>query len=415
MIQKTKFQKYLGLAILAWGGTFIYQVPLLRYVLYEPLREALALTHAQFGDLQAWYGYLATATYLPGGWLADRFSTRKLLTFSFVTTAGLGFYFATFPGYLELVIIHALWGITTTLTFWAAMIRACKDMAGSDEQGKFFGLLEGGRGLASILGTAAALWLFNIIADQSLGVKAAIWVKAGGCLLAAVLTWVFFKDPVELKPGPSLFTDILAIMKSPLVWALSLIIFCCYTAFTVGSYMNPYLTNVSGFSVATAGVLATTWLYVGQLAAAPVSGFLADKIGRPKTVSICFALLVVIYVIIIIIPGDPAMATYTAITFICFYLSIYAIRGIYFAIIEDMRIPSAIAGGAVGLASLIGFTPDFITFKIAGPILDKFPGAVGFKYIFTGGAIVAVVGLAVSLAVLVYINRMPALPPRETD
>jgi predicted MFS family arabinose efflux permease len=331
----SKGKKYLSLAILAWGGTFIYQVPMLRYILYEPLREALNLNHTDFGNLQAWYGYLATATYFPGGWLADRISPRKLLTFSFLSTAILGFWFSTFPSYSSLVVIHALWGITTTLTFWAAMLRACKDLASTDEQGRFFGLLEGGCGLTNLIGTTAALLLFNSIADQAMGVKAAIYVKAGGCLLAAILTWVSFKDPKELIPGPSLMADIVATLKSPLVWALSMIVFCCYTAFTIGSYMNPYLTQINGLSATAAGFLSTAWLYAGQFAAAPVSGFMADKIGRPKFLTFCFTLLVLIYLVTIIIPGNPAMTVFTAITFICFYLSIYAIRGIYFAVIED--------------------------------------------------------------------------------
>ncbi|MDR0355564.1 MAG: MFS transporter [Deltaproteobacteria bacterium] len=406
----TKAQKYLGLAILAWGGTFIYQVPMLRYVLYEPLREALNLNHTEFGNLQAWYGYLATATYFPGGWLADRISPRKLLTFSFLATAILGFWFSSFPSYGALIFIHAMWGVTTTLTFWAAMLRACKDMAASDEQGRFFGLLEGGRGLTNLIGTTIALFFFNAIADNSLGVQAAIWVKAGGCALAAVLTWAFFKDPVELAPTESVFKDIVATLKSPLVWALSLIVFCCYTAFTVGSYMNPYLTGISGISATTAGFLTTAWLYAGQFAAAPVSGFMSDKYGRPKFLTLCFVLLVAIYVVIIVTPGVKGAAVFTIVTFICFYLAIYAIRGIYFSVMEDMKIPSVIAGSAVGMASVIGFTPDFITFKVAGPILDKYPGATGYKYLFAGGAVVAFIGLLVCIVVLVHINNIKRQP-----
>jgi predicted MFS family arabinose efflux permease len=402
----SKGRKYLGLAILAWGGTFIYQVPMLRYVLYEPLREALALNHTDFGNLQAWYGYMATATYFPGGWLADRISPRKLLTFSFLSTAILGFWFSTFPDYGSLVVIHALWGVTTTLTFWAAMLRACKDMAGSDEQGRFFGLLEGGRGLTNLVGTAVALLFFNAIADQHLGVQAAIWVKAGGCLLAAVLSWVFFTDPMELRPGPSLWADIALTLRSPLVWALALIVFCCYTAFTVGSYLNPYLTGLSGVSPTTAGFLTTAWLYAGQFAAAPVAGFASDKFGRPRFLAMCFALLVAIYAIMLALPGTGGAAVITVIVFICFYLSIYAIRAIYFAVIEDMRVPTAIAGSAMGLASVIGFTPDFITFKVAGPLLDHHQGVVGFRYLFAGGGAVALLGLAVSLAVLFHETKV---------
>jgi MFS family permease len=57
------------------------------------------------------------------------------------------------------------------------------------------------------------------------------------------------------------------------------------------------------------------------------------------------------------------------------------------------------------MASVIGFTPEFVTFKIAGPLLDKYPGAQGYKYLFTAGVIVAAVGLAVCLVVLAAVNR----------
>jgi predicted MFS family arabinose efflux permease len=404
----SKSRSYLGLAILAWGSTFIYQVPMMRYILYEPLRETLGLDHTRFGDLQAWYGYLATATYFPGGWLADRISPRRLLTFSFLSTAILSLWFSTFPGYGTLVLIHALWGVTTTLTFWAAMLRACKDMAASDEQGRFFGLLEGGGGLTNLIGATAALLVFNAMTDQALGVRGAIWVKTFGCALAAVLTWVVFKDPVELKPGPSLLGDIVATLKSPLVWAMSAIVFCGYTAFTVGSYMNPYLTSVSMVAPATAGFLTMAWLYVGQLAAGFAAGAISDKLGRPRFLTFGFGLLTLIFVVVVLLPGDPAAATLTVAVFICFYLSIYAIKSIYFAIVEDLQVPSAIAGSAMGLASVVGFTPDFITFKVAGPLLDKYPGARGFKYLFAGGTVVALIGLGVCVAVLVHLNRVRA-------
>ena len=405
MEQGHKLRKYAGLFILAWGGSFIFQAPMLRYVLYEPLREALQLSNAQFGDLQAWYGYSSTLLFLPGGWLADRVSPRKLLTFSFVIGGLTAFYFAAFPGYLELAVIHAAWGGIISLTFWAAMIRACKDMAASSEQGRFFGLMEGGRGLVNLFGTIASLLCFGLLTDQLLGLKAAIWVKGAGCFIAAALTWLYFEDPVELAPGASLFADILATLRLPLVWAMALIIFCAFSAFTIGSYMNPYLTNVSGFSATAAGILSTVWLYAGQLAASPVSGIVADRIGRLKAICIYFVLLSILWAIIIFTPGTEAAAVFAATTFILFYLVINAIRAIYFAIIEDLHIPAQVAGGAVGLASLIGFTPEIFTFKIAGPLLDKYPGAVGYKYLFSCGAVTALIGLALCLGVLAYLKK----------
>lgn len=40
MAEPTQMQKYMGLFILAWGASFLRQVPMLRYVLYDPMIQA---------------------------------------------------------------------------------------------------------------------------------------------------------------------------------------------------------------------------------------------------------------------------------------------------------------------------------------------------------------------------------------
>ncbi len=48
-----------------------------------------------------------------------------------------------------MMVIFALCGVTTTLTFWAALLKITRDFGKNDGQGKAFGGLEGGRGLAA--------------------------------------------------------------------------------------------------------------------------------------------------------------------------------------------------------------------------------------------------------------------------
>ena len=86
--------RYLRLCILAWGGGFIYLLPYIRYTFYDPLQQALGLDHTMFGVSMSAYGICALLTYWPGGWLADRISARKLLSFSYLATGLLGFYFS---------------------------------------------------------------------------------------------------------------------------------------------------------------------------------------------------------------------------------------------------------------------------------------------------------------------------------
>jgi MFS family permease len=77
------------IAVLCVGGGVIYGLPFLRQQFYLPLLQALRVNNTQLGVMSGVYGFAAMLSYFPGGWLADRISAKKLLTFSFIAT-GLG-------------------------------------------------------------------------------------------------------------------------------------------------------------------------------------------------------------------------------------------------------------------------------------------------------------------------------------
>ena len=94
---KLDWKKYLTIFIIASGTTVMYSLPYLKSTFYDPMRLALGLDHQQLGNLLSVYGILATILYFFGGFMADKFSAKKLMSFSLVSTGLLGFYFATFP------------------------------------------------------------------------------------------------------------------------------------------------------------------------------------------------------------------------------------------------------------------------------------------------------------------------------
>jgi len=77
--------------------------------------------------------------------------------------------------------------------------------------------------------------------------------------------------------------------------------------------------------------------------------------------------------------------------------AVYAMRGLYFAIMGESKIPLKITGTIVGLVSVIGFLPDIYMAKIMGYFLDKFPGVEGHKYVFLLLAGFAFVGLMTTI------------------
>src|SRR3546814_17898466 len=67
---------------------------------------------------------------------------------------------------------------------------------------------------------------------------------------------------------------------------------------------------------------------------------------------------------------------------------------------NEMRLPLAITGSAVGLVSVIGFTPDIFAGPAIGALMDRDPGAVGHHHVFLMMAAFALIGLIASLTLL---------------
>ena len=156
--------RYLLMATLVFAGEIIFGLPFHTARFFRPtLLEAFGFTNTELGDVFAVYGVTAMIAYFPGGMLADRFSARSLLTISLATTGIGGFYMASYPGVLGMALLYGYWGVTTILLFWAALIRATREWGGAISQGKAFGILEGGRGVAAALfatlGVAVLAWI----------------------------------------------------------------------------------------------------------------------------------------------------------------------------------------------------------------------------------------------------------------
>jgi sugar phosphate permease len=79
-------------------------------------------------------------------------------------------------------------------------------------------------------------------------------------------------------------------------------------------------------------------------------------------------------------------------------VAVYGLRGVYFALLEQASIPLAATGTAVGIVSVIGYTPDIFAGLVLGVILDAHPGAYGHQLFFNVVAVVAAMGLLATLA-----------------
>jgi len=399
------FRRWLVMACLCLSGGIIFLLPFLREVYYIPLQKALGLTNTQLGVLMSVFGAVALLTYYPGGWLADRVSSRKLISFSMLATGLAGFLFATFPSYPLSIAIHGFWGVTCSLTFWGALIKTTRNWAPAAEQGRAFGILESGRGIAELAGSTALLAVFAGLGGGKPGLARVVVLFSVIDILLAVMAWfTLVDDPRDgKKPGEGAqkieLRRMLIVLKMPVVWLMSVVIMAAYAAYWGAYYFTPYATDVFLMSVVFGGAIGVGKMWVKPFAALG-AGFLADKAGVARTIAWSFGVLVPSFVVFTLTPGNPNLVGILIVNTVVASLAIFALRGIYFALLEEVGIPLAITGTVAGLMSAIGFTPDVFMPLLGGVLLDRYPGARGYRYFFAFVVVLCLLGFLASLVIL---------------
>src|SRR5471030_3505942 len=195
----TRAQRYMQLLLLVIAAGAIYPLLYLRQVYQTPMLEFFHIDNSQLGYLYSILGTAFLVSYLPSGWLADRIAPRFLISFSLLATGALGLWYAQLPGFDALLAIFCCFGLTTGLTFWASLIKRVKMIAGDDEQGRFFGVLDGGRGLVEALLATLAIGVFAYVTEtrgehNADGLKLVIHFYAGCCIVLGALLMVV-RDP----------------------------------------------------------------------------------------------------------------------------------------------------------------------------------------------------------------------------
>lgn len=389
------------MTVLSISGGVIFYLPFLQEVYYKPLADALNLDNAQVGSLLSAFGVTAMLSYVPGGWLADRASPRILLTSSLLLTGGTGLYFATFPSYAISLALHALWGVTITLLFWGAMIRVTRSWAPADEQGKAFGILETGRGFGEVLSSMAILAVFGLLGSNKFALSMVIVQFSVLILVLGVLAWFTIDDEsggqniADGQPEVGM-KEIIAVLKMPTVWLIAIVILSGYCAYWGTFRFTSYSSDIFLMSVTMAAVLSVGKLWMKPIAALS-AGIISDKFGIAKSIAFLFVVLITSFTVFALMPGLPSLLPVMIVNVAVASLAIFAMRGIYFALLEEGGIPIVVTGTAAGIISVVGYTPDIFMPLLGGVLLDRFPGPDGYRYFFLTVAGICLVGLGATL------------------
>jgi MFS family permease len=387
--------------VLSVSGGVVFYLPFLQEVYYKPLADALNLNNFEVGSLLSVFGVTAMLSYAPGGWIADRVSPRILLTSSLLLTGSSGLYFATFPGYEISLALHALWGVTITLLFWGAMIRVTRNWAPPEEQGKAFGILETGRGFGELLSSMAFLAAFGMLGSNTFALSMVIVQFSVLILVLGVLAWFTIDDEAggqhisddQPKVGVK---EIIAVLRMPAVWLIATVILTAYCAYWGTFRFTSYSSDIFMLSVTMAAVLSVGKLWMKPIAALS-AGIISDRFGIAKSIAILFVVLIASFILFALMPGLPSLLPVMLVNVAIASLAVFAMRGIYFALLEEGGIPVVVTGTAAGIISVVAYTPDIFMPLLGGALIDRFPGPDGYRYFFLTVAGICSVGLGATL------------------
>ena len=404
MNQKNAPWHFLLLLILAGESVFI--IPFVLSRVFRPtVLEAFNLDNLELGICFSVYGIVALLSYLFGGPLADKFPPRKLIAVALWMTALGGLVYATFPSYGVLKILYGYWGFTTIFLFWAPMIKAARVWGGSSSQGKAFGFLDGGRGLVGALFGLMGVLIFSLfitvevsqatVSESRAAFRYVILVSAGIVVMVGLLVWFFMKmDPKKEKEvilEKITISQIKEVLRLPSVWLLMIIILCAYVGYKITDVFSLYAQDVMLYDQVQSAQVGTFLLFVRPVIGVLI-GVLADRTDTTYWLVVSFvvsflgALLFATGII-----SDSSTALFFS-SILVVATGVYAARSLYFAVMERGQIPLVLTGTAVGLISLIGYTPDIFAGPAMGFLLENSPGAVGHQHVFWMLAIFSFIG-----------------------
>ena len=384
---ESKARKYLTIIALGLAGGSIYFIPYVKYVFYDAQIAAMGINNTQSGLLLTMYTIGNMVLYIPGGYLADKVSTKKALIISLVATSVLTWVYAFSLNFVVSMIIWLGLSFSTAFVFWSALMKAVRIVGTEEEQGFMYGLYYACNGIAAALTSFISLYAYNTAGED---IKSGFvrGVNASGVVvLIAAICLVFLmkedagKVTTESDDDKISLPMVGKVLKSPVVWILSIVILCGYGLKSSVSYFNPYLTEVVGVSAVNSGIFSIINNYL-LLLLAPVGGILADRVFKStcKWLSVSFVILAVLFGGVLLIPSDisPMVASIYTLLPGAVTMMMY---GVVFSSVSEAGISRTMTGTVIGISSIIGYLPDSIYSVLFGKWLDN-KGAAGYTNIF---------------------------------
>ncbi len=259
---------------------------------------------------------------------------------------------------------------------------------------------------AGILGSGEAL------ADKTAALTSVVYLFSSIVLVTAILIFIFVEDDKKLQEMSENagersddekfhLKDVGQLLKNKYVYLMGGIIFCGYAVFWTVYYIGGFLQTNVGIDAVTVGTITVVILWMRPVGGF-IGGFLADRIGRPKTISIALIGAAAFLVSVSVLPVASGASMFPVLA-VGLGVFLYMIRGTYWSLLGMSKISVAMMGTAIGLISFVGYLPDIILPQLNSFLWATFGDQGGYNAYFIVSAGLGIMGVLI-LAVYARMN-----------
>jgi DHA1 family inner membrane transport protein len=254
------------------ASTFVYvTAETLPIGLLQEMSADLRVSPSAVGLLVTVYGLVVVVGSVPLTFATRRIPRRRLLPGLLLALVAASVFGVTAAGYRMLLGTRLVIALTQAL-FWSVVVSTAAGLFPRRMRGRVIAVVFTGSSLAAVVGVPGGTWL-----GQHVGWRGAYLALAGLALAAAVVLAMSLPNPADRDSRAAIGTE----PDTRSYWTLlSTNALATAGAFTVYTYVSPFLTDVSGFAVAAMGPLLLIRGLAGIVGVA-AGGTLADS--RPWT------------------------------------------------------------------------------------------------------------------------------------
>jgi MFS family permease len=331
---------------------------------------------------------------IPGGILADRFGSRKLLVSSLVLWSVFTALTGLAWGFISLLVIRGLFGFGQGL-FPGASFKAMAERTTPDRRATGGGLFLAANQLGAGLGPLLVAPVLVV-----LGWRHTFWVVAAAGVGIGILLWSLLP-----KPLPARFTtaeqsqrsgapaSVRTVLRAPAVWKFAAL-FCAFNMLGYGmiTWVPSYLLEERGVSLARTGVLAAIPLLI-TCVSTMIGGWLFDRYFHSRARLFVIPVLLLAAVLLVLMLNTGSTGRFTLYQSLAMGVSGLATMGVLGMPLRAL--PPSVVGAGMGVVNLGGQVAGMLAPVLMGWLADRFSYTAAFGLLVVSTVSAALLALIV--------------------